>query len=68
MRGGKFITGAAALALLAGPANAETLREALARAYATNPQLTGARANLRATDEGVALAGPAAGHDPELGD
>ncbi|KQM88581.1 hypothetical protein ASE67_02230 [Sphingomonas sp. Leaf23] len=56
MRGGKFIGGVAALALLAGPASAETLREALARAYATNPQLTGARANQRATDEGVPLA------------
>ena len=56
IRGGKFIGGVAALALLAGPANAETLREALARAYATNPQLTGARANQRATDEGVPLA------------
>ncbi|KQM67102.1 MULTISPECIES: TolC family outer membrane protein [unclassified Sphingomonas] len=56
MRGGKFIGSVAALALLAGPAGAETLREALARAYATNPQLTGARANQRATDEGVPLA------------
>jgi len=56
MRGGKFIGGVAALALLAGPASAETLREALARAYATNPQLTGARANLRATDETVPIA------------
>ncbi|PZO74662.1 MAG: hypothetical protein DI632_13200 [Sphingomonas hengshuiensis] len=56
MRGGRFIGGVAALALLAGPAHAETLREALARAYATNPQLTGARANQRATDEAVPLA------------
>lgn len=56
MRGGKFIGGVAALALLASPANAETLREALARAYATNPQLTQARANQRATDETVPIA------------
>jgi outer membrane protein len=56
MHGGKFFVGVAVLALLAGPAGAETLREALARAYATNPQLTGARANLRATDESVPIA------------
>ncbi len=56
IRGGKFIGGVAMVALLSGPAAAETLREALARAYATNPQLTGARANLRATDETVPLA------------
>lgn len=35
---------------------AETLREALARAYQTNPTLTAARAGQRATDENVALA------------
>ena len=32
---------------------ADTLREALAKAYASNPTLTGARAQLRATDESV---------------
>ena len=42
--------------LLPAPALAETLREALARAYATNPTLTGQRANLRATDENVPIA------------
>src|SRR5258705_4482688 len=38
------------------PANALTLKEALAIAYATNPQIESARANLRATDEEVAKA------------
>lgn len=41
-------------------ADAETLRQALERAYRTNPNLTGARAGLRATDEGVPLAKAAA--------
>jgi outer membrane protein len=37
-------------------AQADTLRDALAQAYATNPTLTGARAGLRAADEDVAIA------------
>ncbi len=43
----------------AGMAPAHTMQEALAEAYATNPTLQTARAQLRATDEGVpaALAG-----------
>ncbi len=40
----------------AGPASADTLREALARAYQSNPTITGARADLRAQDENVAIA------------
>jgi TolC family type I secretion outer membrane protein len=40
----------------AAPASAETLQEALAMAYATNPQLLSERARLRATDEQVAQA------------
>ena len=47
---------AAALALgvfLAGPAAAETLPEALAKAYLNNPTLLAARAELRVVDEGV---------------
>jgi len=52
-----MLAGAAtAVALLAGPASAETLREALVKAYGTNPTLTGARAGQRATDENVPLA------------
>ena len=46
----------AGAALIASPAAAETLREALAKAYQTNPTLTGARSQLRATDEGVPIA------------
>ena len=42
--------------LLAVPAQAETLREALIGAYETNPNLTAARAGQRATNEGVPLA------------
>lgn len=41
-------------------ANAETLRQALERAYRTNPTLTAARAGQRATDEGVPIAKAAA--------
>ena len=36
--------------------SADTLRHALKTAYQTNPIITGARAGLRATDEGVVLA------------
>jgi outer membrane protein len=46
------------------PAQALSLKEALATAYATNPQIEGARANLRATDEEVAKAN--AGWRPSL--
>ncbi|MEH3108208.1 MAG: TolC family outer membrane protein [Sphingomonas fennica] len=42
--------------LLAAPAAAETLQDALARTYATNPDLTAERADLRAIDEGAAIA------------
>jgi len=42
--------------LAVAPASADTLREALARAYASNPTLTGQRAALRATDENVPIA------------
>ncbi len=44
------------LATAAGGAHAETLREALAKAYGSNPTLMAARAELRATDESVPLA------------
>ena len=40
---------------LAAPAHADTLREALAEAYRTNPTLQAARAQLRATDENVPI-------------
>ncbi|AYJ88112.1 hypothetical protein D3Y57_18010 [Sphingomonas paeninsulae] len=45
-----------ATVLVSGPASADTLREALAKAYRSNPTLTGARAGQRATDEGVPIA------------
>lgn len=55
----KSLISAVALALFAGtaiPASAESLYAAMAKAYANNPDLNAARAGLRATDEGVALA------------
>ncbi len=61
MRWGGIVAAGCALGLIAGPAAAQvrTLEDALAAAYANNPQLQAARAQLRATDEGVpqALAG-----------
>lgn len=61
-RGAHFLLAAAAC-LFAAPAAAQTidsaeattLKEALARAYADNPNLEAARANQRATDAGVAI-------------
>lgn len=54
------VLGGAALSTLAlcasGPVAAETLREAMVKAYETNPTLAAQRANLRATDETVPLA------------
>ncbi|MDE0877070.1 MAG: TolC family outer membrane protein [Sphingomonas bacterium] len=50
------VVAAALLFTLEGSARADTLREALVAAYRTNPSLTGARAGLRATDEGVPIA------------
>jgi len=42
-------------AVLASPAQADTLREALVNAYNTNPNLQAARAQQRATDEDVPI-------------
>lgn len=42
--------------LAGGPGAAETLREALTKAYNTNPTLTGERENQKANDENVPLA------------
>ncbi|AUX68528.1 hypothetical protein CHX26_02490 [Porphyrobacter sp. HT-58-2] len=42
-------------ALAAAPVQADNLREALTAAYTTNPTLEAARANQRATDEGVPI-------------
>jgi outer membrane protein len=46
---------AAAACLAAAPATADTLKDALAQAYQSNPTLLAARANLRATDENVPI-------------
>lgn len=51
-----------AVAALPNTANAESLYGAMAKAYANNPDLNIARAGLRATDEGVAIA--KSGHRP----
>ena len=51
-----LFAGLAASVLTAAAARADDLRGALASAYATNPTLQGARANQRATDEGVPIA------------
>lgn len=60
--------GVAIAPLVAGaPAHAETLREALIKAYAGNPTLTAARAQQRATDEGVPIAKADALPDLRLG-
>ena len=48
------LAGAASLPL--GVAGADTLRDALLKAYQSNPSITGQRAALRATDEGVPIA------------
>ncbi|MCD1622721.1 TolC family outer membrane protein [Citromicrobium bathyomarinum] len=46
---------ASSILALAAPAYADTLNEALAEAYRSNPTLQAARAQLRATDENVAI-------------
>ncbi len=51
-----FTAALTALALTPVAASAETIQGALAKAYKNNPDLNVARAGLRATDEGVAIA------------
>ena len=55
-RASSLVCAGLALVLGAVPASAETLTEALAAAYANNPTLEAERAQLRATDEGLAEA------------
>jgi len=56
MRRLRTLAAPGALALvLAAPASAETLRDALAKAYAGNPTLTAQRAAQRANDENVPI-------------
>ena len=56
MRVSVLLAGVAMIGVVAGPAAADTLREALVKAYNTNPALAAARANVRATDENVPIA------------
>jgi outer membrane protein len=51
-----LLIGSLSLALLAGTASADTLREALVATYANNPTLTAQREFLRSTDANVAIA------------
>jgi outer membrane protein len=59
-----YAAAAAILVLVADSAGAETLDSALIKAYGNNPQLNAQRANVRATDEGVAKA--QSGYRPKL--
>lgn len=52
----KLIAGSLIAAVLAGPAAADTLREALIAAYRSNPTITAQRESLRGTDANVAIA------------
>ena len=52
----RLLMGSLIAALAAGTASADTLREALASTYRTNPTLMAQREALRATDAGVAIA------------
>jgi outer membrane protein len=52
----KLLTGSLIVALMAGTASADTLREALVSAYNTNPTLTAQRQTLESTDATVAIA------------
>lgn len=50
-----FLLSTVAALSLAAPAQADTLREALLKAYQSNPTITAERANLRANDENVPI-------------
>jgi outer membrane protein len=52
----KLALGSLAVALMAGTASADTLREALVWTYRANPTITSQREVLRATDANVAIA------------
>lgn len=56
MRVSVLLAGVAMVAVAAVPATADTLREALVKAYNTNPGLAAQRANVRASDENVPIA------------
>jgi len=63
MRGRLLAAGVAAMAMAAA-ADAQTLRDALLKTYATNPTIMAQRAQLRGLDEGVAIA--RAGRRPQI--
>lgn len=48
-----WLSGACAAALIVAPASAETMSSALARAYASNPDINQQRANVRGVDENI---------------
>jgi len=52
----RLLLGSGAVALIVPPAGAETLREALVKAYNTNPTINAQRAAQRANDENVPIA------------
>jgi outer membrane protein len=52
-RGGGWVLAAAALAVAALPAAADTIETALIQAYQNNPQINAQRALVRATDENI---------------
>jgi outer membrane protein len=56
MRVSVLLAGVALVAVATAPAAADTLREALVKAYNTNPGLAAERANVRASDENVPIA------------
>lgn len=56
MRFLSLLCGSAVIIVSATPVAAETLREALIKAYTSNPTLAAQRANLRAVDENVPIA------------
>src|SRR3954466_10828343 len=64
LRSGMSLGVAACLGVAAGPAQAEALPEALAKAYQSNPQLNAERARQGATDENVPQA--LAGYRPQI--
>lgn len=51
-----LLLASASLSLLSAPATAETLADAIAAAYLTNPSIGAARAQVRQFDEGVPIA------------
>lgn len=64
LRSGICLGAAACLGFVATAASAESLPEALVKAYQTNPQLNAERARQRATDENVPQA--LAGYRPQI--